>query len=291
MWIFLAVLSALLLGFYDIFKKLSVDKNNVLIVLFFNTLFCALLMSPILVKDFMTGGVTGGLEAHLFILLKSFIVLASWMLGYFSIKHLPLTIAGPINATRPIMVLVGALLIFGERLNLLQWCGVCLGFFSLYFISRLGKKEGISARSSKWLWLAIGSMLFGATSALYDKFLLTRYEPLQVQAWYSLYQLVIMGVTVFLLHRFQPSASRTPFKFRWTIPFIAIFLTVADIAYFYALSMDGAMISVISMTRRGAVVVSFLFGLIVLHEKNVKLKAIDLAILLIGLAFLVMGSH
>ena len=33
MWILLAVASALCLGFYDVFKKLSVAGNNVLVVL------------------------------------------------------------------------------------------------------------------------------------------------------------------------------------------------------------------------------------------------------------------
>ena len=48
MWILLAIASALCLGVYDIFKKLSLNGNNVLTVLFFNTLFGALLMSPII---------------------------------------------------------------------------------------------------------------------------------------------------------------------------------------------------------------------------------------------------
>lgn len=282
-----------MLGFYDIFKKLSVDKNNVLMVLFWNTLFCALLMSPIIFHDYFNSipSFNGDGYAHLKIILKSLIVLGSWTLGYFAIKHLPLTIAGPINATRPIIVLVGALIIFGERLNLLQSCGVALGFFSLFFISRLGAREGISAKHNRWLWMAIGSMILGATSALYDKYLLKLYEPLQVQAWYSLYQCLIMGLTIFIIRKLQPSASVTPFRFRWTIPCIAVFLTVADLTYFYALTIDGAMISVISMTRRGAVIVSFLFGLIALREKNVKYKTIDLCILLLGLIFLVIGSH
>ena len=110
MWILLAVVSSVLLGLYDISKKESLVGNNVLTVLFLNTLFCALLMCPTAIVDLVRGNTIfdGTLHAHLLILLKSFIVLSSWILGYFSIKHLPLTIAGPINATRPVMVLIGA---------------------------------------------------------------------------------------------------------------------------------------------------------------------------------------
>lgn len=290
MWVLLATVSALCLGFYDVMKKLSVDGNNVLGVLFLNTVFGALFMLPVIVVGLMHGnyGLGGTLAGHGCILVKSGIVLGSWLLGYASIKHLPLTIAGPINASRPVLVLVGALVIFGERLNLWQWAGVLLGFWSLFFISRLGGKEGFSLKHSRWVWMAIGATALGAVSALYDKYLLTRFEPLEVQAWYSLYQLVIMGVTLFVI--MKSTRVSVPLRWRWTIPFISVFLTVADVAYFYSLSLEGSMIAVVSMIRRGSVIVSFFYGVIALHEKNIRLKLIDLTLLLIGLTFLVIGS-
>ncbi|MDE6204500.1 MAG: DMT family transporter [Duncaniella sp.] len=290
MWVLLATVSALCLGFYDVMKKLSVSGNNVLGVLFLNTLFGALFMLPVIIVGLVHGnyGLGGTLAGHGFILVKSGIVLGSWLLGYASIKHLPLTIAGPVNASRPVLVLVGALLIFGERLNLWQWAGVLIGFWSLFFISRVGGREGFSLKSSRWVWMAIGATALGAVSALYDKYLLTRFEPLEVQAWYSLYQLVIMGVTLGVI--MKVTRVTTPLRWRWTIPLISVFLTVADIAYFYSLSLEGSMIAVVSMIRRGSVIVSFFYGVIALHEKNIRLKLIDLTMLLIGLTFLVIGS-
>ena len=290
MWVLLATVSALCLGFYDVMKKLSVSGNNVLGVLFLNTLFGALFMLPVIIVGLMHGnyGLGGTLAGHGFILVKSGIVLASWLLGYASIKHLPLTIAGPVNASRPVLVLVGALLIFGERLNLWQWAGVLIGFWSLFFISRVGGREGFSLKSSRWVWMAIGATALGAVSALYDKYLLTRFEPLEVQAWYSLYQLVIVGVTLGVI--MKVTRVTTPLRWRWTIPLISVFLTVADIAYFYSLSLDGSMIAVVSMIRRGSVIVSFLYGVLSQHEKNIRLKHNYLTMLLIGLTFLVIGS-
>ena len=290
MWIILAIASALGLGFYDISKKLSLKANNVPAVLLLNTLFCALLMLPVVAVKAAGGnwGMNNSLAGHGLILIKSMIVLSSWLMGYFSIKHLPLTIAGPVNASRPVMVLVGALLIFGERLNLLQWGGVALGFFSLFFISRLGAREGFSFKHSKWLWMSIGAAVMGAVSALYDKYLLQRFEPLEVQGWYTIYQLIIMGVTMAVIMKawHQP----TVFIWKWSILLISIFLTGADLCYFYALSQPDAMIAVVSMIRRGSVIVSFFYGVIFLHEKDVKAKTIDLCVLLIALGLLVAGS-
>lgn len=291
MWIFPAICSALGLGFYDVMKKLSVRDNNVPIVLFLNTLFGTVLMSPVILGHFAAGdaGTAFGWFGHFRMLLKAVIVLSSWILGYFSIKHLPLTIQGPINATRPVLVLVGALILLGERLNWVQWCGIALGFLSLYMISRIGSRSGMDMKHSKWVWLAIGATLLGAVSALYDKYLLCYYRPMDVQAWYTLYQCVLMGVTVLILRR--NGIARARFRWRWSILGISLFLTAADLCYFYSLSVPGAMISVISMIRRGSVLVSFMYGVVFLRERqNIKAKLLDLGILSLSLLLLIIGS-
>ncbi len=150
MWLALAFVSAFFLGLYDISKKTSLKNNAVIPVLFFNTLFCTLLLSPLYILSksgisFINGTVffVPPLDAatHFFIVIKSALVLSSWIFGYFAVKHLPLTITGPINATRPVMTLVGALLIFGERLNLYQWIGVLLTIVSVFLLSATGKKK------------------------------------------------------------------------------------------------------------------------------------------------------
>ena len=110
-----------------------------------------------------------GWEGHRYIVLKSLIVLSSWLFGYFGMKYLPLTIVGPINATRPVMVLVGAMAVFGEHLNGWQWLGVALAVLSFFLLSRSGRKEGIDFRHDKWIYFVVLSALLGAVSGLYDK--------------------------------------------------------------------------------------------------------------------------
>lgn len=292
MWILLAVASAVGLGFYDIFKKISVRDNDVLMVLMLNTIFSALYMSPFLVYQIATGQsmVLGSLHNHLLILCKSMIVLGSWILGYFAIKHLPLTVQGPINASRPVMVLLGAVLIFAESLNWMQWCGLVLGFVSLFLSSRIGKRSTGSVHTPRWVWMSIGAAVLGAVSALFDKFLSHRFSPIDVQGWYALYQCIIMIAVITLLRRSNKNSTDS-FKWRWAIPLISLFLTAADLAYFRALSQPDALIAVVSMTRRGSVLVSFFYGVLILKERqHLRAKLLDLAILLAGLIFLVVGS-
>lgn len=299
MWLLLAFCSAALLGFYDVFKKKSLNDNAVLPVLGLNTLFSSLIFLPFILISAFSPSVLdstifyvpeAGWDVHKFIILKSFIVLSSWIFGYFGMKHLPLTIVGPINATRPVMTLVGAMLIFGERLNMYQWIGVLLAIVSFFMLSRSGKKEGIDFKHDKWIWFIVLAAVLGAASGLYDKYLMGRFNNMVVQAWYNIYQLFIMGGVLMILW-LPKRKSTTPFRWDWCIILISIFLSAADFVYFYALGMDGSMISIVSMVRRGSVIVSFLFGAMVFREKNLKSKAVDLILVLIGMFFLYLGSR
>ena len=298
MWLLLAFLSATLLGFYDAFKKQSLKNNAVLPVLFLNTIFSSLIFLPfILLSRYMPECLDGtivnvpsaGWEEHKYIIIKSFIVLSSWIFGYFGMKHLPLTIVGPINATRPVMVLVGALILFGERLNTYQWIGVILAILSFFMLSRSGKKEGIDFKRNKWIFFVVMAAIMGAVSGLYDKYLMGRLNPMLVQSLYNIYQVFIMCPIILLLWMPKRKES-TPFRWTWTIIFISIFLSAADFAYFYALSYDDSMISIVSMVRRGSVLVSFTFGALFFKEKNLKSKAVDLLLVLMGMFFLYLGS-
>ena len=50
------------------------------------------------------------------------------------------------------------------------------------------------------------------------------------------------------------------------------------------------MISVVSMVRRGSVVVSFMVGAFLFHEKNIMSKALDLLLVLISMVLLYIGT-
>ena len=304
MWLILAFLSAAFLGVYDSLKKKSLKGNAVLPVLFLNTLFSSLLFLPFIVLSSTTQVLDGTVFAvgsgtwhdHLYIVGKALIVLSSWVLGYFGMKHLPLTIVGPINATRPVMVLVGALLFFGERLNLWQWAGVVLAVASFLLLSRSGKKEGIDFKHDHWIYMIVGAAVLGALSGLYDKYLMSPVceggvglDRMLVQSWYNIYQCFMMLIMLWLLW-WPKRQSTTPFHWDWAILGISLFLSTADFMYFYSLSLPSSMISIVSMIRRGSVVVSFACGAMFFHEKNLRAKALDLALVMLGMLCLYIGS-
>ena len=298
-------MSAAFLGIYDSLKKKALKDNAVIPILFLNTLFSSLIFLPFIIvsgtTDMLDGSIfhvaSGGWEVHKYILLKALIVLSSWILGYFGMKHLPLTIVGPINATRPVMVLVGALLFFGERLNAWQWVGVSLAVISFLLLSRSGKKEGIDFKHDHWIYMIVGAAMLGVVSGLYDKYLMAPegeggvgLDRMMVQSWYNIYQCFMM-LAMLLLLWWPKHKQTTPFHWDWAIIGVSVFLSTADFMYFYSLSLPAAMISIVSMVRRGSVIVSFMCGAMFFREKNLKAKAVDLALVLLGMIFLYIGSH
>lgn len=281
MWIWLILASALLLGFYDVAKKEALKKNSVLYVLFIATAISTLLLVP-----FMGPG-SG--NDHLHLVLKAFLVTSSWVSGLVGIKKLPLTTASTIKASRPIFVLIFSLVLFGEKLNWMQWCGIIVAFAALFMLSRSSKKEGIEIKSnSGFVWMAV-SVLTGAASALYDKHILASMDPLFVQCWSNVYITVLLGISILIWDVILKKRSEK-FKWDWTLLLIAVLITAADFLYFLALSQEGALLSVISIVRRCSVIITFAGGALLFKEHNIRSKALDLAVLLAGIGIIVLGT-
>ena len=276
---------------------MSLNGNAVIPVLFFNTLISSLIFLPFILLSYTTELLDGSLfyvpvvswQVHFAVFIKAVIVLSSWIFGYFALKNLPLTISGPIKATQPVLTLVGAMLIFGERLNLYQWMGVAFAVASFYMLSSSGKKEGIRFTHNKWIYYTVISVLLGALSGLYDKHLMRGLDVMTVQVWFNVYQCFIMSFILLFLW-YPHRKETTPFEWRWNIPFISLFLCIADWVYFYALTDPDSMISIVSMIRRSNVLVTFAAGTLFFHEKNLKSKVVDLVFVFIGMVFLYLGT-
>ncbi len=299
MWAFAALLSALFLGIYDIFKKLSLNGNAVIPVLFFSTLTSTLLFLPVVTGSlfypefFHSIGLFAPsltITEHLHVLLKAVIVVSSWILAFFAMKHLPVSIFAPIRSTGPFWTLIGALIIFHEKLNPLQWLGVSLTLLFFYLFSTAGKKEGIEFRKNKWIFFIVMATILGAVSGLYDKFIIKHIDRIAVQAWFSFYQAAIM-FPILLFIWYPKRHNSTRFQWRWTIVAIAVSLVIADFLYFYALSLEGSMISMISALRRSSVLLTFTMGAFIFREQNLKQKGIYLLGILAGILFITLGSR
>lgn len=296
-WIVASLLSALILGVYELCSKHAVRENAVLPVLFFSTLTGALVWGVLLgVQAACPGALPQSLVTdpltmaqHLQLALKSAIVAASWLFTYFALKHLPLSIGSPIRATSPLWTLFGAVLILGERPTLVESFGVLITLGSFVGLSFAGRKEGIHFHRDKWVGYLVIGTLFGAASSLYDKYLLgtLRFSVPTVQAWFSIY-LVVFFVP-FMIGWQRRWWERNQFKWRWSVPFIAFSLLVADYIYFGALADPDSLVSLVMSLRRGSTLVGFAGGLLFFGELNGRQKIPAVIGILIGIALTVLG--
>lgn len=295
-WLLLSVFSAIFLGLYDVAKKSSLDGNAVLPVLFLCNVAGLGFLLPVVLFGFVSPTTAHhfgiafdpmGLHGHLLVMLKAVIVTISWILTFFAIKHLPISLASPVRASAPVFTVIGAIAFFGEVPTLAQLAGIGVILFSYLLFSVLGRKEGIHFERNRWVWMLFGGTLVGAVSGLYDKHLLqsAKLSPMSVQLYFTLYNAALQGVIVWLFWWPQREKS-TPFRFRFSIVLVGLLLLIADNVYFRAISVPGSLISVVSAIRRSNVVISFALGALLFHEKNRWQKAIALVGVLVGLGLL-----
>lgn len=305
MWTFLAFISALCLGFYDISKKIALRDHPVVDVLTLSVCFSAVLLSvPLICSRFCPAMMVGtpfyvptmDLQAHLFTVLKSLIVLSSWVCAYMALKHLPISVVSPMQATRPMWTLVGALLIFGERLNTWQWIGVCIALgtilaFSFFTRHPRSPRDYRDPRINRYYVALALAILLGAASGLYDKYLMRRYDHNAVQVYYTFYQAVMMmGVWVIEYARHPRSPRVTSFSSFLPIALISIFLIISDNVYMLALRDPDSLIAVVSTIRRGGAVIGFAYGLLFLKEENPLPKVLCMIGIGVGLLCLAFGA-
>ncbi len=298
-WVAATLLSAFFLGIYDLCTKHAVRANAVTPVLFFSTLTGATVWLTLLLVQAVHPGllphslVTDTLtrKQHLQLLLKSGIVAASWIGTYYALKHLPLSLGAPIRATSPLLTLFGAILFLGERPNWLETVGILTTLASFIGLSVAGAKEGIHFHRNKWFWFLIMGNVFGAVSALYDKYLLgtLHYSVPTVQCWFSIYLVVLF--TPFTLGWKLRLWPRNEFTWRWSVPFIALSLLVADYAYFWALRHPDALVAVVMSLRRASTLVAFAGGLYFFREVNGWKKLPAVIGILIGIVLTILGRR
>lgn len=296
MWIYLGLLAALFLGLHNICKKHAVQGNEVFPVLLGTVssgfIFVAFFYIVILFNsnfaienDLFFQSIS--LEKHAFIFIKSVIMTSSWVLAYQALKHLPLTIVTPIRSAGPFFTFIGALFIYKERPTIYQWIGFFVIIISVMIYAKIGKKEGINFKKNKWIFAIIGATFLGASSGLYDKYLIQNLSlnPQTLQFWFCFYTIIILlFILSFTWFPFQE--KRKAFKFRWSIVLVGVLLQTADYCYFKALQDPEALIMMLSAIKRSQLLITVLIGGFIYKEKNKRKKLIPLIGILIGVLFI-----
>lgn len=278
----MAVMSAVLLGLYDVAKKKALQKNGVLAVLLVATALSTLFLSPFFKL--------GPGEDYIRLAFKAVLVTLSWISGMIGLKMLPLTTVSTIKGSRPVFVVLLSVLIYSEKLNWMQWSGIALALIALWMLGRSSRSDGtVKARRTGFIFMGV-SVATGVASAVYDKHIISGMDPLFVQCWTNLFITVLLAICVGVQLFARERSSFQKIQWDWTLLVVAVLITAADMLYFFALKQPGALLSVISVVRRGSILVTFVCGAILFKEGNLKAKGLNMLVMVAGIVLLLLGS-
>ncbi len=185
-------------------------------VAFFRNLFALLAMVPWLVATGFVGLHTKRLGAHA---RRSTLSLTAMVLWFSSVAFLPLAEATALNFTFPLFGTICAALILGEKVRARRWSATIIGFLGVLIIL-----QPWGAQLAWESFLPIGAAFFMALSAVTVK---------QLSSTES------AGTVVLYMNLFMTPISLVPALFFWQWPDWEIWLVLAALGVFAAVSHIG----------------------------------------------------
>ncbi len=282
-WLYLTLISGVLLGFYDISKKKALQYTSVFKVLATYTLFSFVFVS----YNFK---ISTNIERTilLLIILKSFAVYLSWICNFMAFKRLPISIVAPFHTLIPIFTMLFGVSLLGERFPVIKLLGIAVMLASYYVIGKTGKEEMQSHFEKKYIFLILGNSLFSSLSAILDRIILKSTSPTVLQFWFCFFMALFFFITLALLYIKKSTRDKTTGKLSVYILLMSLLLVISDRVYFTATGMEDAQISIIIPVRNISILVSSIIGGLIFKEKNLKVKMVCTVFILMGICILFM---
>lgn len=278
-YILLTVISALFFGMYDLFKKISLKKNdNVYEILFFYT-FVAFLCGLVFIKDSLFIGISN----ILFILLKTFLISISWFLTMKAMKKLDIGIVVPFSLLGAVFTTINAFLFFKEKIGLIQIGGVLIILSGLLLLSRLSKKDKNEVNDYKYLWLLVLAAFLTSISAIIDKRMMNITNSGSLLFWFFFFlAFIYMIVCLFKNKKIEFKNIRSNL---WVV-LLGICIFLSDLFYYEALDIEGTLVSIVFIIKRVSVFISVVLASVFLKEKYFLKKLIILLFMFCGLGLI-----
>jgi bacterial/archaeal transporter family protein len=293
MWIAYGLSAGFVLGLYDIWTKKGMTGNSVLAVVFWSSIFGLLCWIPLLITypfvKFYSFNIVSIYEFFI-VLPKSIAMTASWILAYFAIKKLPISMTGAIRTSGPVWTLIGGIAIFGESLNAHQYFGLSITILAYYVFTVVGKKENAFVARAPHMLGILSATLLSSLVTVYDKYLIfdLGMQSFDIQACSALQRTLIALGCLMLISPFDHKNIWLT-QWSWSIPLMGAAWIAAEMIYFFAYSDPAASVALLSVFRRMSLIVGFVFSSIYLYEANLGLKALMIASLILGTAIMIIG--
>lgn len=276
LWIVFIILYGIFKGIREPIKKKTLEKCDMLSALFMYT-FVGFLMSVPLTR----GSLLMSPYMFFMVAIKSFVIFLAWMAAFVSVQKLPVSLYGVVDMSRVIFSTVMGVLLLGEPLTPKGIVSLALVMCGLYLVNfkKTGEKENYNV---KYVWITIGGCALNAMSAIFDKYLMSTGEitSSQLQFWFMLM------LSAFYLAYILLSGRKVDVKGCIKHPGIYILsflLVMGDKLLFIANAEPASKVTVMTLIKQSAVIVTIAAGKIVYKEKNIAYKTLCAVIIIAGI--------
>ena len=281
-WILLVLFYGVVKGARDVIKKLALNKNTVMEVLFVYTFIAFLFCIPTAGEAFMP--MPG--KYFFLIFIKSLVIFFAWILSFKALDNIPISVYGVIDLSRIIFSTLFGLLVLKEGVTLNQTIGFVFIISGLLFLkiypSLKAKKDGSFVKeeiSTKYVVMVLISCILNATSGCLDKLYMRDLNSSQLQFWYMLYLTALYGL-YFVIRRIKISSTIWKNGYIWAM---SILFFLGDKALFIANENPSSKISIMTLLKQSACIVSIFAGKIIFKEKNIGYKLFCAGIIVLGI--------
>ena len=310
-WILLTLVYGLLKGGREISKKKAMDRNTVMEVLLIYTLIAFLIVVPRAPKAMGLAPLQYGL-----IIIKSFSIFLAWIMGFYALKHLPVSLYGVLDLSRVLLGTLMGVVLLHEVLKWNQIAGLALVAFGLLALKfkitgnhpaknekekeesedsentasteddSSKEKNGTSTKiPAKYVLLAFGSCILNSVSGFLDKVLMKDINSSQMQFWYMFFLLLFYILYVIFT---KTKIRKEVWKNGW-IWAMAIMFVIGDAALFIANANPDSRITVMTVVKQSACFVTILGGKFVFHEKEIAYRLFCALIIFCGIILSVLA--
>lgn len=274
-WVLFILIYGIVKGLREGLKKKAMEKNSVIEVLFFYTLFGFLMTIP-----FSSDILQVSALFHLVIIFKSTIIFIAWICALNSIKLLPLSIYSVIDMGRVIFAVLLGVLLLGEKLGPFQIIGILLVIVGITLVN-VKTKRGVDEKpAKKVIILVLISGILNAVSSTMDKWIMSTdtnrwllgdstISSAQLQFWYMLYLVLLYGAYIFFKNEKVNVRKCVSNPWIWIMSLIFV---IGDRCLFLANANPNSTVVVMTLIKQSSVLVTICMGKLVFKEKHIAYR-------------------
>ena len=279
-WVIFIVLYGILKGLREPIKKNILKKVDLLTTLFVYTAVGFLLSAP-------TAEGVLDIPPNIFgwILVKCLAIFVAWIAAFVGLKKVPVSLYGITDMSRVIFSTLMGVIFLGESLTLKGIVSLILVVLGLYFAN---SKKGKNAEEyrAKYIWLIILSCALNAVSGTLDKYIMASGEITSsaLQFWFM--AITSIMYLVYMLIKKHKIDLKNALKNPW-IYVLSISLIVGDRLLFIANANPLSQVTVMTLIKQSAAIVTIVSGKVLYNEKNITKKLICAGVILTGIVLAV----